>query len=254
MSMIDMHCHILPGIDDGAQTAEESIELLHAEKKQGIDRIVFTPHFHPERISLEKFLKRRAESYELLKNTEGFSELKIDTKLGAEVFFSMRIIDMDVSKLCFEGTDYVLIELPTTARPYGVTHTMQSLLERGITPILAHVERYGYFTSDPTQLYDLVTLGCVAQVNAAAVVNGMGAKGVNALQYINWELAQIISSDAHSIETRPPNTLAAYNFVNKKLGENYTDWLKENACTIYSNRIFDIPVVHKPKKFLGRWR
>lgn len=252
--MIDMHCHILPGIDDGAQTLEESIGLLRAEKEQGIDKIVFTPHFHPERVSLEKFLSRRADSYERLKQSDAFSELKIKTKVGAEVYYSMRILEMDLSGLCFEGTNYILIEFPTDSRPYGITHTMQSLLERGLTPILAHVERYGYFTDDPTKLYDLVTLGCVAQVNAAAVVNGMKAKGVNALQYIKWELAQIISSDAHSLETRPPNTKAAYDLVKKKLGESYTDWLCTNASTIYNDRIFDIPVVQKPKKFLGRWK
>lgn len=252
--MIDMHCHILPGIDDGAQTVEESMELLRAEKEQGIDKLVFTPHFHPERVTLEKFLSRRKDSYERLKKTDGFSDLKIETKVGAEVYYSMRIIEMDVSGLCFEGTNYLLIELPTNSRPYGITQTMQKLLERGITPILAHVERYGYFTNDPTQLYDLVTLGCVAQVNAAAVVSGAGAKGVNPLQYIKWELAQIISSDAHSMETRPPNTRAAYDLVEKKLGESYTEWLNSNASTIYNDRIFDIPVVHKPKKFLGRWK
>ncbi len=249
-----MHCHILPGIDDGAKTEEDSMDLLRAEKEQGIDKIVFTPHFNPERISLDKFLTRRENSYERLKNTKGFSELDIETKLGAEVFFSMKILEMDISKLCFENTNYILIELPTTHRPYGVTHTVKALIERGYTPILAHVERYGYFTQDPTQLYDIVMLGCVAQINAAAVTNGQSIKGVSALKYISWELAHIICSDAHSMDTRRPNTKAAYECVNKKLGENYVDWLKTNAVNIYRDQIFDIPVVHKPKKFLGRWK
>ena len=252
--MIDMHCHILPGIDDGAQTEQDSMELLRAEKDQGIDKIVFTPHYNPERISLEKFLDIRADSYQRLQNTEGFSALGLETKLGAEVFFSMRLVDMEVSKLCFENTDYILIELPTNVRPYGITHTMRHLIDRGITPILAHVERYGYFTNDPTQLYDLVMLGCVAQVNAEAVVNGASIKGVSALQYINWELAQIICSDAHSMENRPPNTKAAYRLVEKKLGEGYADWLQKNSLSIFQNRLFDMPVINKPKKFLGRWR
>ena len=252
--MIDMHCHILPGIDDGAKTEEESMELLNAEIKQGIDKIVFTPHFNPERISLDKFLSRRENSYERLQNTDGFTELGIETKLGAEVYFSMKILDMDVSKLCFEGTNYILIEFPTTNRPYGITHTVQSLLEKGYTPILAHVERYSYFTQDPTQLYDLVMLGCVAQVNASAIINGSAVKGVSALQYISWELAHIICSDAHSMESRYPNTRAAYDIVKKKLGANYVDWLKTNSMNIYKDRLFDIPVVQKPRKFLGRWK
>ena len=87
-----------------------------------------------------------------------------------------------------------------------------------------------------------------------AVVNGASIKGVSALQYINWELAQIICSDAHSMENRPPNTKAAYRLVEKKLGEGYADWLQKNSLSIFQNRLFDMPVINKPKKFLGRWR
>ena len=249
-----MHCHILPGIDDGAKTEQESLKLLQAEKEQGIDKVVFTPHFNPERISLEKFLRVRQESYERLKAAKGFSALGMETKVGAEVFYSVRLVDMDISGLCFENTNYVLIEFPTNVRPYGITHTVQNLIGRGYTPILAHVERYQYFTQDPTQLYDLVMLGCVAQVNAAAVVSGGSYKGVSALQYINWELAHIICSDAHSVDDRPPNTSAAYRLVEKKLGAHYTAWLQKNSLDIFQNKFFDIPVIHKPKKFLGHWR
>ena len=253
IGMIDLHCHILPGIDDGARSEEESVRLLLAEKEQGIDKVVFTPHFNPESISPEAFLEMRADSYERLKNTPGFSEIGVETQLGAEVFFSMRLMNMDVSELCFENTSYLLIELPTNVRPYGITHTVRSLLSRGYTPILAHVERYEYFTKDPTQLYDLVMLGCVAQVNAGAVVNGSSKKGVSAFRYLNWELAQIISSDAHSLETRPPNTRAAYDLVEKKLGRHYLKWLIENSLAVFQDKILEIPVVNKPKKFLGRW-
>ena len=143
--MIDMHCHILPGIDDGAKDEKDALELLRAEKEQGISKVVFTPHFNPERISLDKFLDMRKKSYERLKNTEGFSGLGIETKLGAEVYYSMRLIEMDVSGLCFENTNYIMLEFPTNVRPYGITHTVQNLMDRGYTPILAHVERYGYF-------------------------------------------------------------------------------------------------------------
>ena len=252
--MIDMHCHILPGIDDGARSEAESMELLRAEKEQGVDRIVFTPHFYPERTPLGKFLRRREQSYDRLRNSPGFSELGIETKLGAEVCFSVKLVETDVSGLCFEGTNYILIELPVSNKPFGLTHTLQNLLERGYTPILAHVERCGYFTQDPTLLYDIVMLGCAAQVNASSVINGSWINGVSALRYISWELAHIICSDAHSTDTRRPNTKAAYERVKKKLGESYADWLAANSTNIYNDRLLDIPMPHKPKKFLGRWR
>ena len=252
--MIDMHCHILPGIDDGAQTVEDSLALLRAEKEQEIKKIVFTPHFNPERQDMDMFLEAREKSWEALRQADGFSDIGIDTKLGCEVFFTMRLIEMDISKLAFENTRYILIEFPTINRPYGITRTMQNILGRGYTPILAHVERYEYFTDDPVKLYDLVSLGCIAQVNAAAVVNTSHIRGVNAMQYINWELAHIISSDAHSVDRRPPNTKAAYRLVEKKLGSQYKDWLIKNTRDIFNNRYFDDPIIQKPKKLLGRWR
>ena len=252
--MIDMHCHILPGIDDGAKTVEDSMVLLKEEKNQGIKKIVFTPHFNPERQNLEHFLAARDDSFKRLSSAEGFGELGIETKLGCEIYFSMRIIEMELSKLAFENTNYLLIEFPTNNRPYGVTRTMQSILERGYTPILAHVERYEYFTDDPIKLYDLVSMGCIAQVNASAVTGNVSIKGVSPLQYINWELAHIISSDAHSIQKRPPDTMDAYKLVEKKLGSQYKEWLIKNSYDIFNNNYFDDPVIHKPKKFLGRWR
>ncbi len=252
--MIDMHCHILPGIDDGAQNLEESVALLREEKRQGIQKIVFTPHFNPERQILDHFLTARENSWHHLQATDEFRQLELETKLGAEVYFSMRLTEMDLSKLAFENTNYILIEFPVNNRPYGMTRTLQSIIEKGYTPILAHVERYDFFTENPVKLYDLVSMGCVAQVNAAAVVSGVSVKGVSALQYINWELAHLICSDAHSMVRRAPNTQAAYELVEKKLGHQYTKWLIKNSYDIFQNNYFDEPVSHQPKKFLGKWR
>lgn len=251
--MIDMHCHILPQIDDGARDITDSLELLKEEKNQGIKKIVFTPHFNPEIQNLENFLAARDYSFHRLKSTEEFDELEIETKLGCEIYFSMRIAEMELSKLAFENTNYLLIELPTNNRPYGLTRTMQSILEKGYTPVLAHVERYEYFTYDPQKLYDIVSMGCIAQVNAAAVTENINIKGVSPLKYIEWELAHIISSDAHSLKKRPPNTMEAYRLVEKKLGSQYKDWLIKNSYDIFKNNYFDDPVIHKPKKIFGRW-
>ena len=73
-------------------------------------------------------------------------------------------------ELCFTDTNYILIEFPTDEKPYGLTHTVVDIINRGYQPILAHVERYPYFTSDPTRLYDLVEKGCIVQINAGAII------------------------------------------------------------------------------------
>lgn len=251
--MVDLHCHILPGIDDGAKTVEDSVELLSAHRRQRIRSVMLTPHFNFERTDIKSFCERRAKSLELLTGSQEFIDTEITVKTGAEVFFSVRLNEENVEPLCFEGTNYILIELPVNSRPYGLTHTLRALLNDGYIPILAHVERYPYIAEDPTVLYDLVMQGCLAQVNAGAILKDSERSKI-AMKYLKWELAQVISSDAHSMGKRPPNIKPAMNVIESKLGSQYTRWLDKNSEDIFNGRYVDLPVVKKPKKFFGVWR
>lgn len=250
--MIDLHCHILPGIDDGAKTIDDSLALIEAEQRQNVNSIVFTPHFNIERISVEKFSELRKCSMDTLISSPGFSEYNISVKTGAEVYFSLKLMDTDIKPLCFDGTDYILVELPVTERPYGLNHTLTDIINRGYIPILAHVERYPYFSADPTMLYDLVVKGCLAQINASAVLKNSNITSL-ALKYIKWEMVHIVCSDCHSIDHRPPNIKKAFSYIEKKLGQQYTDWLIKNSNDIFNGNYVDIPIIKKPKKFLGMW-
>ncbi len=251
--MIDLHCHILPGIDDGAKNVEDSLTLLREEKRQHISSIVFTPHFNFERISLDEFVQARKRSFELLSSSPEFQQLEISAKLGAEVYFSVKLNEYDLDPLCFEGTKYILIELSTGTRPYGLTHTMTDLLNRGYIPILAHVERYPYFADNPVELYNLVMKGCVAQVNAGAIIGKNEPSGGMAMKYLKWEIAQLISSDAHSMQKRPPRFAEAVSVIRKKLGDDYAEWVNKNSGDVFKGRYVDVPVLKKPKKILGKW-
>ncbi|MGN0470472.1 MAG: tyrosine-protein phosphatase [Acutalibacteraceae bacterium] len=250
--MIDLHCHILPGIDDGAKTIDDSLKLIAAEKRQNVNSIALTPHFNPERTSVEKFCQSRSNSMDILTSSSDFAEYNISVKTGAEVYFSVKLTDIDIQPLCFDGTDYILIELPVNERPYGLTHTLTDIINRGYTPILAHVERYQYFTADPTMLYDMVMKGCLAQVNAGAILGNSNASSM-ALKYIKWEMAHIVCSDCHSMKHRPPNMKKAFLYIEKKLGKQYTDWLIKNSNDIFNGHYVDMPVIKKPKKILGMW-
>ncbi len=247
--MLDLHCHILPGIDDGAKNAEISLEMLKETKKQGVQAITFTPHFHVNRISIEDFVKVRNKSYQQLMEIEEVKSLGIKFKLGAEIYFSTKLNEMDVEPLCFTDTNYILVEFPTNERPYGLKHTMVDLLNRGYQPILAHVERYPYFTDDPNQLYDLIEMGCVAQINAGAILDGDKA----ALRYIKWGMAQLICSDSHNMKNRQPNLKGGYDLVRKKFGEDYIDWFEKNARDVFKGRYVDEPMLKRPKKIFGMW-
>lgn len=251
--MIDLHCHILPEIDDGAKSVEESISLINAEKRQRVKAIMLTPHFNFERTDIQSFCKAREHSLELLKSSQDFINTEMPVKTGAEVYFSVRLNDEDLEPLCFSGTNYILIELPVNERPYGLTHTLRALLNKGYIPILAHVERYPYLAKDPTVLYDLVMEGCLAQTNAGALLKNTERSSI-AMKYIKWELVQIISSDCHSSNKRPPNLKQAFAVIESKLGSQYTQWLAKNSVDIFNGRYVDLPVVKKPKKFFGVWR
>lgn len=168
--MIDLHCHILPAIDDGAETVSDSIDLLCEEQKQGVDSIVFTPHFNFERTNLHDFCLAREHSMQSLNKALTQRNIDISVKLGAEVYFSVRMLDEDIEPLCFGDTNYILVEFPVNSRPYGLSRTMEDLIRRGYIPILAHVERYPYFSENVNELYDLVMKGCLAQVNAGAII------------------------------------------------------------------------------------
>ena len=247
--MIDLHCHILPSIDDGAKNTDISYQMLREEKRQGVQAIIFTPHFNFSRIDVDSFVEVRRRSYEKLMSVPAVSELGIKFKLGCEVYFSTKLNETDLDPLCFEGTNYILIELPTDQRPYGLKHTIVDILNRGYQPILAHVERYPYFTEDPEQLFNFVEKGCVAQINSGAILDSDKA----ALRYIRWGMAQLISSDAHNMKNRAPNLKEGYRFVKKKYGEDYVDWFEKNARDVFKGRYVDEPMLKKPKKILGFW-
>ncbi len=247
--MIDLHCHILPSIDDGAKNTEISLSMLKEQKKQGVQAIAFTPHFNFSRIDVDEFVEVRQKSYEKLMAVPGVSDLGIKFKLGCEIYFSTKLNETELDPLCYEDTNYILIEFPTDQRPYGLKHTIVDILNRGYTPVLAHVERYPYFTEDPVQLFDFIEQGCVAQINAGAILEGDKA----ALRYIKWGMAQLICTDAHNMKNRCPNLKEAFRFVKKKYGEDYVDWFEKNARDVFKGRYVDEPELKKPKKILGMW-
>lgn len=250
--MVDLHCHILPGIDDGAKDLDVALQLLKAEKSQGVDSIVFTPHFKVDETNLDDFVQARNKSLSILTSEPEFEKLGIDYKTGAEVYFSLKLIDIELDSLCFDGTDYILIELPVKSKPYGLTEAFTNIINRGYTPIIAHVERYPYFTENPLLLYDLVANGCLAQVNAGTLIKKSNMSGV-VEKYLKWELVHIICSDCHSITKRPPNMKMGFDFLEKKLGNQYITWIKSNAENIFNGKYVDLPVTKKPKKILGFW-
>ncbi len=199
--MVDLHTHILPGIDDGARDLPEALSMLSMERAAGVNRIFLTPHFNPERTGPEAFLSAREQAW--LQLTSAPEALKnMQFRLGAEVRFCPQLLDMDLKPFTLGGSDYVLLELAGQSCPPNLLQITGNFLQKGIVPVFAHVERYGFFRQDPMQLKHLIDLGALAQVSAGALFDRQDRQFSQAC--LRHNLAQIVASDAHRTSGRKP--------------------------------------------------
>ena len=188
--MTDLHCHILPGMDDGAKDTAVSLELLRREYEDGVRNIAFTSHFNSERTTVEAFTVKRQTAFEQLTAALEGQPMQFDFKLGAEVFFSPGLCELDTRALCMGDTAYLLLEFPTTHKPHFIRQTLYNLQQQGIVPLIAHIERYPYVLEDPTLLYDWVAAGAYAQINAGALLEPKLCKKL--CKFIQWGLVHVI--------------------------------------------------------------
>lgn len=200
-SLTDLHTHILPQMDDGAQSLEISCAMLRKEKQSGVDRVMLTPHFYPLRETYEAFLQRRQQAWERLQQVWD-SESMPQLQLGAEVRYSAALADMDLAPLTLGGSEYLLLELSDQRLPAHLYEVADRLLMRGITVVLAHVERCTYFREEPDRLLKLAEFGVLAQVSAGALQDKKDQGFAKAC--LKKGLAQMVSSDAHNLTDRPP--------------------------------------------------
>ena len=199
--MIDLHCHILPGIDDGAKNVSEAEAMLTAQRASGVSRMFLTPHFNPEEKSMDTFLAAREKAWEVLTSLLDPQE-KSCLRLGAEVRYNQELLSLDLKKLTLGGSDYLLLELPGHRYPTYAVQIMEQLLAKGMVPVLAHVERYTYFRKEPELLKRLVDLGALAQVSAQPLFDKRDENF--SLACLRHGLAQIVASDAHNTTDRKP--------------------------------------------------
>ncbi len=202
VSLTDLHTHILPQMDDGAQDLESAYAMLRKEKQSGVDRVMLTPHFYPLQEQLEDFLRRRQQSWDLL--MQGWDSKSMpQVQLGAEVRYSVELLDMDLSQLTLGGSEYLLLELSDQRLPAHLHEVVDRLLMKGITVVLAHVERCTYFREEPNRLLKLAELGALMQVSAQALYDRKDQCFAKAC--LQSGLAQMIASDAHDLDKRAPH-------------------------------------------------
>ena len=216
--MLDTHTHILPKMDDGSKSPEQSIKMLRKEVRQGITRVIFTPHYYANREEPAKFLKRRKESLALLAAESAGGNMP-KCYAGAEVayFRGMSRIE-EIENLCIGHTNAMLIEMPFCKWDRGMLAELEYLREsRGIQPVIAHVERYLRFQSMGI-VKDLCDMGFWIQVNASFFLRWQTSW--LALRMLKKRNIHFIGSDCHDIKNRPPNMGDAISLIDKRLGRH----------------------------------
>lgn len=232
--MIDLHTHILPAMDDGAKTVEISLQMLHMEWAQGVETVALTPHFYGDLECIDSFLTRRQHAYDCLR--EAISHLPDEEQkkmpnllLGAEVSWLPYMNQWKgLEKLCYENTNYLMLELPLIPWSGDVIHRLYELMNHtGITPVIAHIDRYwGHI--DRRQMDELFSMGLPVQISAEAFLHlGTWKK---ALRLLQQGKAHMLISDAHGITDRPPNIGAAMNVIQRK-DTDLCDMLKSVSLT-----------------------
>lgn len=218
--MIDWHSHVLPQMDDGSRSLDESVKLLGMLSEQGVNTVIATPHFYANDESVDEFLKRRQAAYENLSSVINGEMPKVI--LGAEVSYYSGISHLEeLSKLCIEETKLLLLEMPFTK---WTDHTVREIIElasRGdVTVIFAHIERY--LDMQGEKVFDeLQKHGVIMQVNSS-FFNRKSTKRY-ALKLLSKGKIQLIGSDTHNVSSRPPTLDLAYNTIEKKFGKNFVN-------------------------------
>ena len=196
--MIDTHSHILYGIDDGAKTIEESLNILKKASINGIKDIVLTPHYIPN----SKYNCSNQDKQKILNNLKEElrkNNIDINLYLGNEVYLDLDIsnlLNTDISTI--NGSKYMLMELPMNRKADILDDVLYDLNELNITPIIAHPERYTAYYKDYKFFQDLIDRGCLLQGNIGSIYNNYGLKAKRMLKgLLKKRMISIIGSDIH---------------------------------------------------------
>ena len=249
--MIDFHTHILPHLDDGAKDTATAMEMLCAEKAQGVSTVLCTPHYYGRRHP-DKFLSQRNAAYERLKERipDG-----VTIRLGAEVHFTgINVPDYDeLCKLAIDGTRYILLELPFVEKWTGglLQAIADFAYDTGYTPIIAHVERYREVLKKPLIASQLIDMGCLLQVNARAFTEKRERKFAFAL--LEHGFVHCIGSDAHDLERRSVDILTAKRTVEEAGYKETWDNAQSIMQRILNDEEIRLATGTPIKKFLGSY-
>ena len=245
--MIDIHCHILPNVDDGSESLEESITMAKIAESEGITKIVNTSHCHFD----FKYKKGNELKLELEKFNQALKEenINIEVILGNELYYTSDLIERfdELDFFSMNNSKYILMEFSPINFPKNIEDVIYEIKIRGYIPIIAHAERYKQVQEDVNIVLDCIKEGALIQVNASSILGKNGEKAEDtSKKLLDNNMVHFVATDAHSSNRRRPLIKDSYNYILKNYGKEVSEKLFiENPTAVIENR--DISILNPTK-------
>lgn len=245
--MIDFHTHIIPTIDDGARSIEETFSLIEEAKQAGFDKIISTSHYMEG--YYETDVSEREVWLDAISKNLYIKDFKGTLYLGSEIYMSSNIVSLleNAKASTINNTSYVLFELPLNAEPLNLYDVIYQMQECKLMPVLAHPERYSYMQKKPEVLYDLVQKGVLLQSNYGSIIGQYGKKAQTLVKkMLANNLVHFLGSDVHRPGTIYPKIPECLEEIKNIIGEERLEELTtKNAELALANKRIDIPSPHR---------
>ena len=244
--MIDVHCHVLPGIDDGAPTLEDALALARACAATGVTHLFATPHVYPGRWENRRSTIRT--QYELFKRALAVFHVPLVLGMAGEVRLNADVLELlSEDELPFlgecDGLRTMLLELPDGSIPVGADRLVRHLVDNRIRPLIVHPERNKAVMDDHERIRPFVEMGCCLQLTAASVIGEFGSGAFRASEKLLEERwATVVASDAHNLRGRAPRMDAARDYLAEHYGDDLADELTRRAPARLAGLAIETPI------------
>ncbi len=220
--MTDIHCHVLPGVDDGARDMDESLDMLAVMYDEGIRNVILTPHYHGGHVQPHiETLRERLN--ELKTAADGYENLaQMNLYLGCELYYYPSAVEwlLDGSVPTMAGSRYVLLEFGYSMDKRAIEDGVTRVAASGFYPVIAHIERYRKLTGDLKAVDDLIERGAYVQINSASLYDDHRTRSF-VKKLLKREMVHFVGTDAHDMRGRIPSLARESEYIARHYGEDY---------------------------------
>ena len=254
MVMVDLHCHLLPDIDDGSKSMKVSLRLAREATEDGVTHALLTPHHMNGRyINHKRDVIRRTNEFQKRINAHN---IPLTVFPGQEVRINGQLLEaLDKDDILFADTagKYMMLEFPDDDVPHYTNQMIFDLQQRGIIPVIVHPERNTRIMAEPDLIYQLLEKGCLSQITASSYVGTFGKNVENfSRQLIEAGQGYVFASDAHDLPGRKYEMRQAFEKLKREFGQEIVEQYQQNAKSIINGEnvpLNDLQMIKKKKRF-----